>query len=395
MKKIALAAGLFLVMAACKKGSSNEPLPTITVNDVSAAEGTGGQKTFDVEVSLSKSFSKEITVTYNTVDGTAKSGEDFVAVTGGQLRIPANSTTVKIGVQVIGDDIKEGDETFTVRLSSPVNGILVRESATITIQNDDTKVPFTNEGFDAPTSYPGYSLAWSDEFSGPSLNSSFWSYDVGDGCPNLCGWGNNELQYYTSSADNLFFQDGKMIIEAKKQSFSGKNYTSARIKTAGKKTVKFGRIDFRAKLPKGKGIWPAFWMLPQNSVYGGWPRSGELDIMEMVGHEPNKVHGTLHFGPGPGSVQITRSYTLPAGNFADAFHVFSIEWEPDVIRWYVDGNLFSTAEKAAFGNNNYPFNEDFYFLINLAVGGNWPGNPDATTQFPQWLIVDYVRVYQR
>jgi beta-glucanase (GH16 family) len=396
MKKIVIAGCLLLCLAGCKKGSgaANEQVPSISIADMSVAEGSGGQKTIEVEVSLSKTFSKEITLTYNTVEGTAKAGEDFVAVSGGTLRIPANTTTAKLPVQLVADDTKEGDETFMVRLSNPVNGILVRESATITIQNDDTKVAFTNDGYDVST-HAGYTLAWSDEFNGTTLDPAVWVYDTGDGCPNLCGWGNNELQYYTNSTDNLFFQDGKMIIEAKQQAFGGKNYTSARIKTDGKKSFKYGRIDFRAKLPQGKGIWPAFWMMPQANVYGTWPRSGELDIMEVVGHEPNKVHGTLHYGPGPGSTQFTRSYTLPTGTFADAFHVFSIEWEPDVIRWYVDGVLFSTAEKAAFGTANYPFNEEFYFIINLAVGGNWPGNPDAATRFPQWLIVDYVRVYKK
>ena len=150
----------------------------------------------------------------------------------------------------------------------------------------------------------------------------------------------------------------------------------------------------RAILPKGKGIWPAFWLLPQHNLYGGWPKSGEIDLMEMVGHEPNKSHGTIHYGPGPGSTQITRSYTLPSGIFNDEFHVFSLEWSLDQIKWYIDGNLFSTVNRADLGAMNYPFNEEFFFIINLAVGGNWPGNPDANTDFPQFLIVDYVRWYQ-
>jgi beta-glucanase (GH16 family) len=391
--------GLLAVGASCGKGngpggSVTESVPNISIADIGVMESNSATTTIEIEVTLSKTYSKAVTVRYRTVDGTAVGGEDFVAVSEGNLTIAANATTAKIPVTLIGNDIKEGDETFMVRMSNPVNAFMIRETATVTIRNDDTKLSFTNAGYDASTTYPGYTLAWSDEFNGSALNQDVWTYDMGDGCPNVCGWGNNELQYYTNSSENLYFQDGKMIIEAKQQAIGGKNYTSARIKTAGKKAIKFGRVDFRAKVPKGKGIWPAFWMLPQNNVFGNWPRSGELDIMEIVGHEPNKVHGTLHFGPGPGSTQITKSYTLPTGTFADEFHVYSIEWKQDVIRWYVDGQLFSTAEKAAFNGVNYPFNEDFYFLINLAVGGNWPGNPDATTQFPQYLIVDYVRVYQ-
>ena len=158
-----------------------------------------------------------------------------------------------------------------------------------------------------------------------------------------------------------------MIIEAKQETYGGKNYTSSRIKTQGKKAFKYGRVDIRAILPKGKGIWPAFWMLPQNNVFGGWPRSGEIDILELIGSEPAKAHATVHFGPGPGSINISRSHSLTG----------------------------ATVLKADLGGNNYPFNEEFYFLVNLAVGGNWPGPPDATTVFPQWLIVDFIRIYQK
>ncbi|HPH86433.1 MAG TPA: glycoside hydrolase family 16 protein, partial [Ferruginibacter sp.] len=164
--------------------------------------------------------------------------------------------------------------------------------------------------------------------------------------------------------------------------------------TRDKKSFKFGRIDIRAKLPKGKGIWPAFWMMPQENKYGGWPTSGEIDMMEMIGHEANKTYGTLHFGPGPGSTQLGGNTILSKGIFNDDFHLFSLEWKKDEISWYLDGKLFSTHTRAETGNAKYPFNESFYFIINLAVGGNWPGNPDETTILPQQLIVDYIRLYQ-
>ncbi|HEX2534618.1 MAG TPA: glycoside hydrolase family 16 protein, partial [Chitinophagaceae bacterium] len=255
---------------------------------------------------------------------------------------------------------------------------------------DDTKVGFTDEGFEAPASYPGYTLAWQEEFSGTAINENVWSFETGNGCPNNCGFGNNELQTYTR--DNAYLQDGKLIIEAKRE---GTGYTSTRMISRDKKTFKFGRIDIRARLPKGKGIWPALWMMPQASKFGTWPASGEIDIMELVGHEPSKVHGTVHYGPAwPNNLNKGGSFSLPAGTFSDAFHVFSIEWQADVIRWYVDNQLFFTLNKADLGNHNYPFNEDFFFIINLAVGGNWPGSPDAQTYFPQFLIVDYLRVYQ-
>lgn len=236
-------------------------------------------------------------------------------------------------------------------------------------------------------------LVFAEEFNGATLDSSTWSYEVGNGCPSLCGFGNNELQRYVSGDSNLQLKDGNLIITARRDPSNTKAFTSAKIFTRDKKVFKFGRIDLRAKLPAGQGIWPAFWMLPQNKR-AGWPTSGELDILEMVGHEPGKVHGTLHFGPGPGSMQLTGSYVLPSGNFSDSFHIFSLDWRKDEIKWLVDGKEFASHSRPAFGNAEYPFNEDFYLILNLAVGGNWPGNPDHTTRFPQSFIVDYVRVYQ-
>ena len=386
----------FCFLLGCKKGNNSNPVqtdPQISVNDVSIVEGNGGSTNFEFIITLDKASSKQVSVNFSTQDGTAKSGEDYTLVNTPVIFQP-NETEKKVIVPVVADDLKEGDDIFTVKIESPVNATISKQTGTGTIKNDDTKVPFTDAGYDAPTSYAGYTLAWSDEFNSPSVDAGVWTFETGDGCPNLCGWGNNELEYYTNRPDNLFFQDGKMIIEAKSESLGGKQYTSTRIKTEGKKTFKFGRIDIRAKLPKGKGIWPALWMLPQNNVYGGWPRSGEMDIMELVGHEPARIYSTVHYGPGPGSIQISRNYSLAAGNFNDEFHVFSVEWKQDQMKFYVDGNLFSTVNSTDFGANTYPFNEQFFFVANLAIGGNWPGSPDATTYFPQWLILDYIRVYQ-
>jgi beta-glucanase (GH16 family) len=387
--------GLLLLMMACKKGSSNSTpaAPRITVEDLSQAEGNGGVTEFAFRVTLDAAASGTISVQFATQEGSARASEDFTSQTG-SLSFAPGETEKRIRINVIADDAKEGDDSFRLLLSNPSGASLARATATGLIQNDDTRVVFTNAGYDAPASYPGYTLAWSDEFDGPSLNAAAWSNQNGDGCPSLCGWGNNELEYYTDRPDNLFFQDGKLVIEAKREDYGGKPYTSSKILTQGKKSFRFGRIDIRARLPKGKGIWPALWLLPQSNVYGGWPRSGEIDLMELVGHEANKVYGTLHYGPGPGSTQISRGYTLPAGNFSDEFHVFSVEWRQDQIKWYVDNNLFSTVNKADIGTLNWPFNEEFFLIFNLAVGGNWPGNPDAGTYLPQWMIVDYIRVYQ-
>jgi len=384
---------LMFLLNACSKGgggtSAPAAKPKISISDAAMPEGNTGITNFEFTAYLSNATNETVTLTYSLLDGTAKAGEDYVAATNQTVTFQPNETSKKIIVGIITDDLKEGDETFQLQITAATNATFPATPVTGTIVNDDTKINTAYTGYDAPTSYAGYSLAWSDEFNGSTLNQNFWSFQNGNGCPNLCGWGNNELESYTEN--NLFFQDGKMIIEARKE---GSGYTSSKILSTGKKSFKFGRIDIRARLPKGKGIWPALWLMPESSVFGGWPKSGELDLMEMVGHEPNKVYGTLHFGPGPGSTQIGKNFTLPSGTFSDEFHVFSLIWKQDQIQWLVDGNVYGTANKSDFGSNNYPFNENFYFIFNVAVGGQWPGNPDATTTFPQQMIVDYVRVYQ-
>ncbi len=260
-------------------------------------------------------------------------------------------------------------------------------------ENITSNISFADKGYDAPKSYPNYKLVWADEFNGKKLDEKSWLFENGDGCPNLCGWGNNEMQYY--KPENTIFKNGKMIIEAKKEDFGNKNFTSSKIVTRGKKAFKYGRVDFRAILPNSPGIWPAFWMLPEKNIFGGWPQSGEIDIMEVIGKEPSKLYGTLHFGPGPGSVQLGSNVSLQKGSFNDEFHVFSLEWEENQLKWYLDGKLFSSYSIKDFGKNNYPFNEDFFFIINLAVGGNWPGSPDTINFKNQQFVIDYIRVYQK
>ncbi len=399
--KPAIAALFFLFMAIAFSGcgkKSQEPDPPVTppvisIDDISLFEGTASGPIFGFTVRLSKTSDKEVKVKWSTQDGTAKAGSDYTAVTNQELVFAPGEQSKIIIVLVTADEYREDDETFSVALSGAVNASIGRGVATCMIKNDDTKILFTNNGYDAPTSYAGYNLVWADEFENGAFDSNAWVFQNGDGCPNICGWGNNELEYYRP--ENLGFQDGKMVIEARKESYGNRSYTSSKIIGSGKMPFKFGRIDIRAILPKGKGFWPAFWLLPQDNKFGAWPSSGEIDIMELVGHEPNKVLGTAHYGPGPGSIHTSGTYTLPAGQtFNDEFHVFSLEWKQDEIRWLIDNQVYYTVKKENVSPQNYPFNEPFFFIINFAVGGDWPGTPDASSVFPQWLIVDYVRLYQ-
>ena len=243
----------------------------------------------------------------------------------------------------------------------------------------------------------GWTLVWSDEFDGASLDTTKWTLELGDGCPSLCGFGNNELQTYT--ADNHTVGDGLLTITARQETDS--TYTSTRMNTRSKGDWTYGRFVARIKLPVGQGIWPAFWMFFSEDTYGGWAASGEIDIMEYIGSRPGEVFGTLHYGgPAPANVFSGDEFALSASSFTEDFYVFAIEWEEGEIRWYVNNVLYQTQTSEDWyttGSNDpaAPFNHDFFLLLNMAVGGNLPGAPDETTVFPQTMEVDYVRVYQR
>ena len=263
-------------------------------------------------------------------------------------------------------------------------------------QESETPEPNPTPAPEVPETPKSYELVWSDEFENPEIDSLKWEFQLGDGSEyGISGWGNNELEYYTDRPENVFIEDGNLVIQALRESYEGAAYTSARLRTKDLADWKFGRFEIRARLPKGQGIWPAIWMLPTLEVFGGWPKSGEIDIMEAVGHEPEKVHGTIHFGQDwPENKFIGKFYALDQGDFTDDFHVFSIEWEQDKIAFLVDGDTFFNVSRQTTSPHTYPFNQIFHLILNVAVGGNWPGNPDASTQFPQRMEVDYVRVYQ-
>jgi beta-glucanase (GH16 family) len=283
-------------------------------------------------------------------------------------------------------------EDFTLNITNTGDAKINTNKVSIFILDDDDEtyvIEKDADGFITPDNYPEMSLVWSDEFDGSDINTANWTFELGDGCPDICGWGNNELQHYTDAADNARIVDGKLIIVAKEG--GGSNYTSARMITKDKQEFEYGRIDIRAKLPEGQGIWPAIWMLGENIDDVGWPKCGEIDIMELVGHLPKASHGTAHFDKG--GHQYTGNSYVNADKFSEEYHVFSIFWDQDFIKWYVDYNKFFELTAKNVGST-YPFNNPFFFIINIAVGGNWPGEPDETTIFPQEMQIDYVRVFQ-
>lgn len=270
-----------------------------------------------------------------------------------------------------------------------------------------------------------WKLTWRDEFNGDVIDETKWEFDIGNGFYNyeanqwIAGWGNNELQYYTERPTNAFVKNGKLHIRVQKESLHGCGYTSAKLKTRKRNSdplfnQKYGRFEIRAKLPTGQGIWPALWMLPQDDKYGPWAASGEIDILEARGQEPEKILGTLHYGGRwPVNSHSSREYKFPDnGNIAD-FHVYAVEWEPGEIRWYIDDHKYATqsfwwSTSKTNGSSGAqpqhendlnpwpaPFNQPFYLIMNVAVGGNFLGNPDKNTKFPAEMLVDYVRVYEK
>ncbi len=380
-----------LLFSACGGGEEQTPAEFRFSNDRTAFENEANS-VFSFDVRIDEAKTEEVRVQYATVDGSAIAGEDYIS-TSGTLTFAPGETKKSIEVEIIVDEWLEPDENFIVALSAPEGGYLRDniQEAVGTIRNDDTSIQISDAGYSTPDTYPGMTLVWGDEFDTPGApDPSKWTYDLGNG---NWGWGNNELQNYTNSPENVEVTDGRLFIFARNEG----GYTSARLKSQGLFDFQYGRVDIRAMLPIGQGIWPALWMLGSDITTEGWPACGEIDIMELVGHQPRLIHGTVHWGPDNGQHQYYGStgpaLTFPE-TFADEFHVFSIEWQENEVKFFLDDVHYHTVTPQNMNGLAYPFNDAFFFIMNVAVGGEWPGNPDDTTPFPGFMAVDYIRVFQ-
>ncbi len=383
-------------LLSCKKSGADTPdvvVPSIKVADASQPRSTV-DGVMHVQFTLNKTTTVPVSIDYTLKDGTAFSGKDYMSASG-TVTIPANKTMADATITIKGDptNTRQANLTFNIVLGNPKNCTIASATARGTIITEDgTNFSTDTTGYRTPLSYPGYTLAWSDEFSGNKVDETTWNFEIGNGDN---GWGNHELEYYTNSPKNVFVSNGNLIIEARKETMSGFNYTSTRMTTQNKKTFTFGRIDIRAKLPVAKGMWPALWMLGSNISTVGWPACGEIDIMELIGTNPNTTHSTLHWGASTQShASKGAAYTLSSGDFSQQFHVFSAVWVKDSITFMIDDHPYLTVSKTHVGTANYPFNDAQFFIFNVAVGGDWPGAPDNSTPFPQRMFVDYVRVFQ-
>ncbi len=374
---------VLICLTACQDDDNGDTDYSIYIENTARFEGDNGTITFTFSVKTDQTVNNALTFSYETRDDQATAGDDYIAQAGTGT-IAAGAREAVIEVEVIGEEMYEEDEDFQVVISNASAGTIVTSTAVGTIRNDDDFVPLNEDGYITPNSYPGYTLVWSDEFEGAGLNTADWNYETGNS-----GWGNNELQNYMSGTSNAFLSNGKLVIEAKNEG----GYTSARITTQDKQAFQYGRIDIRAILPQGQGIWPALWMLGEDFSTIGWPHCGEIDIMELVGHQPDRVYGTAHWDNNGSHASYGDNVALNSGVFADEFHVFSIVWNAQSIRWYLDDNLYHTIDITP-ANLSELKDQPFFFIFNVAVGGDWPGSPDGTTVFPQRMIVDYVRVFQ-
>jgi len=297
----------------------------------------------------------------------------------------------------LGASAQDGvDGSVTVSIEGEVGSELGTYVVTYSASDRSGNTASTTRTVIVEEAYPGLRLFWNEEFLGSQIDTDLWSYDLGTGSN---GWGNNEFQYY--QRENASLIDGKLVIEAKRESFGGRDYTSSRLKTQGSFDFRYGRLDVRAKLPEGQGIWPAIWMLGSSFTQIGWPFSGEIDVMEMIGGSDREdtVYGTAHWNQGGVErpyqpVMFGGSYSLNNGEtFSDDFHTFSVQWDADEIAWLVDDVRFHVMSLDD-SDNLAAFQEKFFIILNVAVGGNWPGAPDDSTQFPQRMEIDFLRLYQ-
>ena len=365
------------VLDSCQKGCTD---PTAENYNPDAKKDNGSCYYFNLPTNLNYTITNSPNSALVEVSATAMNENFFTFIF-----MNGNDSIIVFSVNGQASYSYFSSGTYAIKIRANLSQsqyIEVIDSVTITFSSGGVN----DTGYSTPLNYPNYTLTWNDEFNGSSLSSN-WTQEIGNG---NWGWGNNELQYYREQ--NTSLENGYLIITAKQENFGGKNYTSSRIKTQGNIFHTYGRIDIRAKLPFGQGLWPALWMLGENFSSTGWPSCGEIDIMEMIGGNgwnDRTVHGTVHWEDN-GHALYGGHNTLTSGRFADEFHVFSIIWTPSSIKWLRDDIQYHVIDI----NNLSAFHNNFFFIFNVAVGGNWPGSPNASTIFPQTMIVDYVRVFQ-
>ncbi len=376
---------ILMIFVSCSRGTVEYGLPKVTLLPRNDTEGNGKNKVLTVRARLSHSSDQPVTVTYSTVDSTAKANKDYIPIVDSSFVFNPGTTLDSFHVTLISDTITEFTKAFKILITNVDNGSGIGESLPITIIDDDFhNVYLASDGYISPLQIPGMSLEFSEEFNDSLSTLGEFNFDTG---PSLLF---NQLQTFTTDSDNIKVSNGNLVITARKD---GTNYTSAGINTRNRVIFEYGLIMIRAKMPQGTGIWPSLWMLGNTFDETNWPLCGQIDIATLRGQQPNLMTGAVYYYLS--DIQERQSsYSLPvySDTFSDEYHVFSILWQPGEIEWYVDNHKYMTFSKADVGDS-YIFNSAFWLNITLAVGGDLVGNPDYTTQFPQTMKIDYVRWY--
>ena len=382
------AAGIFTsLVCSCNKEDDSHGDPSVTMKPRNDFEGTGANRILDVDFTLSHKTDLPVTVTFHTLDSTARAGSDFTGIDEATLVFEPGEQLKTVNVELLSDSLIEFNEYFKLSISHIENAAPDNQELTILIMNDDAgNLTPASDGYLSPESYPGMRLAFADEFNDTLLNFRTWNFETGEG-----KWGAGQLQEYTWNLENVSLKNGRLHITALDESG---HYTSGRINTVNKRSLQYGLVDIRAKLPSGKGIWPALFLLGAEYSPTNWPACGEIDVAELNGNLPSTVIGrAYYFSSGAKNKEGFYNLPLYTDSFSDQFHIFSVLWQPDEITWYVDYKPYVILNRSDIGTG-WPFNSAFFFYLDLAVGGSLVGDPDDTTGFPKTLEVDYIRAFQ-
>ena len=382
----------FFILMGC---DGDEPgiknLPAIVIKPVSVLESDFSPDLLPYSIQLEKAFAEDLVLHCSTRKLTALPAEDYTELNDESLILNAGETDIIIPIPILGDTLMEFTEQFEITVHYEFHGIRQSSRAIITIENDDFIHPVLNQdGFDISLQYPGMWLFWHDEFDQETIHDDYWNYDAPNAFPMNCGGGDEEISRYTGDTDHLKIRDGKLILSATFDPLTG-IYRTSRVNTKEKVNIRYGRIDFRAKLAPGAGMATSLLMLGKE---GEWPAGGEIDVLKMAGKDDESVCCSLVYEEE--SVRILEkksSLTDPIFNLTDYFHIYTLLWEEDRITWLMDYKPYFTVTRETFPDD-YIFNNFFFFKINLAVGGNFAGLPESSTEFPSELVIDYVRVYQ-
>ncbi len=382
-----------LYLSGCSESSELTKKPVLTLKPVVVHEGNNEINSIDIEVALDQSSSLPVTIKWGTESLTAIEDQDFIPVYGQETIIPPGQTKIILPISIINDDHLEFIETFNIVLLEAENAEIMSQNASVTIIDDDRYQPeMADDGYITPLQYPDMHLTWHEEFEGTTVETDHWNFDAANGFPLNCGWGLDELGKYTGDQEHLKVKDGKLMITATRDESTG-TYRTSRINTKEKVSITYGRLDIRSRIPEVAGLAAIFWLIGADMDEVGLPACGEIDILKFAGKAPEKISGGLVF-ENDGEEHLGQSYNKSSVSLSNQYHIYSIIWEENRIRWFFDYYPYFEVRRDDFSHFKI-FEKPFFLTINLAIGGEYAGAPDSSSSFPTDLEIDYIRLYQR